>query len=60
MDLSQEELPTYSVNWKLTDQRMELGCINLSDPRIKTEFNNFEQRKYDYAELEKEALAANG
>ncbi len=50
MDLSQEELPTYSVSWNLTDLRMELGCINLSDPRIKTEAS---KKRPDWDKMEK-------
>ena len=50
MNLSQEELPTYSISWNLTDLRMELGCINISDPRLKTEAS---KKRPDWDKMEK-------
>ncbi len=37
MSLSQEDLPTYSVSFSLTDLRMKMGYVDLNQPQLKKE-----------------------
>ena len=51
MSLSQEELPTFSVSWNLTELKMEMGYIDISEPLLKKEGS---KKNPDWEKMEKD------